>query len=132
MKGITLFAVLAAVFIALNVGIISIFTPLANAKWFDDGLDIVSGLVLLYFGVLTWNEFKAGGDNGFKLFAAGAFLLSFQKAFEVLLQEWQESINYNYPALNGFDSGDLIWGLATLFTFLGVYLLSKGLKELTG
>ncbi len=103
------FFILAIIFIIAGLASILIFTSLDKAKWFDDWLDIVSGLVLLYFGVWLYSEYLKLKNTGVLYIGVAVFIAAFGKLAEIALQEWQVSIQYAYPFFQGTNLGTALW-----------------------
>jgi len=123
------FILLSFIFLGLSLGSILFFTSLDQAKWFDDGFDIFAGLILLNSGILIYSSYSKFKLKSLFYVSVGVIILAFQRVPQIFLQEWQLSINYNYPMILGISSGILYWSLADLVTTLGIFFMFLGFRE---
>jgi len=123
-------SILIVFFLALSIGAILNFTTLENAKWADNGLDIIVGIVLICFGSTLYFAYKETNNKNILWVSLGVFIIAFQKIIEIFLQEWQISINYQYPLVLGLDSSMLSWGIADLTTMVGIIFIFLGLRRI--
>ncbi|MBU0757100.1 MAG: hypothetical protein KKF44_03465 [Nanoarchaeota archaeon] len=125
-----LFLGLTALFLILSFSSVLSFTTLEKAKWFDNGIDIAVGIVLMYLGSVLFLTYKQTKNKSIIYSAMGIFLMAFQKVVEIFLQEWQISIGYQYPAgVLGLNLGTLGWGISDSIFVCGLLFILFGLRE---
>jgi len=117
-------------FLLICLVAISSFTNLSGAKWFDDSVDLLVGMVLIYLAVILFFAYKKSKIKDIFYVSMGVFVLVFQRIIQIILQEWQASINYNYPLLFGINTGYLSWLGADLITVVGIIFIFIGFRRI--
>jgi len=118
----SLISILSICFIIASLISISIFVPLEEAKWSDDGVDMVFGLVIIFLIGFLYKAFLISKNKNILLLIAGFSIKTITRIFEIFLQEYQISINYT-PTPYG------LWALNYFFVFIGIVFIVVGLKK---
>lgn len=113
-------AILTLVFITCSLFAITNFTTLPEAKWTDDGADMVYGVVLIVLIGFLLKAYELSKNKNILFVSIGFIIMAFTRVLEITLQEYQISINYN-PLPWG------AWIVSYCITFVGILFVVKGL-----
>jgi hypothetical protein len=111
------------VFVFLLVGLLIMWfvNGFADAKWFDGGMDLIYGVIIIYLAVLLYSSYNVGGNKNIFYVALGFFIIVGDRILQILLQEIHLKTNYELAIL------PWSWAFADFFMILGFFFIIKGL-----
>ncbi len=115
-------AILSLLFIVGSLLAITTSTTLQDAKWSDDGIDMLYGIVLIVLTGFLFKAYITTQNKNIFLVLTGFLIIALVRILEIFLQEYQIAINYNPLPW-------VLWGLSYFITLVGVIVVVKGLLE---
>jgi len=112
---------LVFVYLLLGLFIMSSVNGFAGAKWFDGGMDLVYGVVVIYLAVLLYYSYSLGKDKNIFYVALGFFVVVGDRILQILLQEIHVKTNYELAIL------PWSWAFLDFIMVLGFLFIAKGL-----
>jgi len=118
-KFVTLFFVV--IYLVLGFSIMGLVNGFSDAKWFDGGLDLIYGVILIYLTVLLYYSYKIDKNKNLFYVVWGFVVIILERVFQIFLQEFDLKTNYNLTVVS--------WGwiAVDIFMVFGFLLIIKGL-----
>jgi len=101
--------------------IIGTINGFSNAKWFDGGMDLVYGIILIYLLTLLYFSYKLNKNKNILYVTIGFAIIVFERIGQILLQEISLKTNYQLVIVSW------LWILVDIFMIIGFLFLVKGL-----
>jgi hypothetical protein len=113
--------ILIAVYLSLSILIMGLVNGFSNAKWFDGGLDMLYGVIIIYLLVLLYYVYKTNRDKNIFYVSLGLFVILMERIFQIFLQEIDLKTNYQLSIISWS------WIFVDVIMVVGFLLLIKGL-----
>lgn len=98
-----------------------------EAKWFDGGMDLIYGLVIIYLAFTIYFSSKLSKNKNVFYVALGFFIIVGERLFQIFLQEINLKTGYQLAIVNwGWLLVDLIMVIGFLFIIKGLWSIKNG------
>ncbi len=112
-------------FVGACLLIMSHINGLTNAKWYDDGLDMINGCVLIFLAFLIFCTYTSTKSKNMLWVAVGFFIAALSRIGQVYLQELQLKMNYTPPLVWQWALCDVVMVSGFIVAFGGIRRILK-------
>ena len=113
--------ILIGIYLFVGLLIMGGVNNFASAKWFDGGMDLVYGVIIIYLASLLYSSYKLERNKNIFYVALGFFVIVGDRILQILLQEIHLKTNYQLVIL------PWSWAFSDFFMLLGFLFIIKGL-----
>ena len=118
-----MFVFFALIYLLIGLLIIGSINGFANAKWFDCGIDLIYGIILIYLSTLLYYSFKLNKNKNILYVTIGFSIIILERVIQIFLQEINLKTNYQLAIINW------LWVLVDIFMVIGFLFVIKGLWD---
>jgi len=112
---------LVGLYVFTSLFIMAIINGLTHAKWFDSGLDIIYGVVLIYLIVAIYFASEKIKNKSINCVIKGFLIVLVSRLVQITLQEIHLKTNYALSIL------PWSWAFADLIMVFGFFCVCRGL-----
>lgn len=109
------------IYLFIGLLIMSSVNGFTNAKWFDGGIDLIYGLVIIYISTSLYYSYKYNKNKNILYVMIGFILIVLERVLQIFLQEIDLKTNYQLAIVS--------WGwiVIDVVMVIGFLMIIKGL-----